>query len=276
MNDSRQTTVHLPGGFFTPYCILSCPIEALAKREFLYSTALEFYNDFMLDPRSYHIRKLEDFGEVTTWEINGEKLRAEKDIEFTNFGIYPDFDYIPKNELWMDKEAHPDERQFFIDHMLTQWKYLKNGYDNDLAIDKAYKKEASERQKAGDKNKVFDRAGGSHPENVHLKQLGNTKDGLEVWLINGRLVRSAYFIDFVDGGHHLIYPWVPEKEVWIDDDLRESEIPFVLLHELHERRLMAKGWSYNRAHPSASKIEFFCHHHPEKLPSELSHLGWNT
>ena len=228
----------------------------------------------MFSSDSFYIRKLEDFGDVSVWEIDGEKLRAEKDIEFTNFGIYPDFDYIPKNELWMDKEANPDERRFFIDHMLTQWKYLHKGYDNDTALDKAYKKEASERKKASDKAKVFDSKNHPHPENVHVKKLGETADGLEVYLVNGRLVRSAFFIDFVDGGHHLIYPWVPEKEVWIDDDLRESEIPFVLLHELHERRLMAKGYSYARAHPSVSKIEFFCHHHPEKLTAELKNLGW--
>lgn len=228
----------------------------------------------MFSPRHYHIRKLEDFGQVEVWEIDGEKLRAEKDIEFTNFGVYPDFDYIPKNELWMDKEAHPDERQFFIDHMLTQWKYLHKGYDNDIALDKAYKKEASERKKAGDKDKVFGKDGSPHPDKVHVKKLGDTTDGLEVYLVNGRLVRSAFFIDFVDGGHHIIYPWVPEKEVWIDDDLRDTEWPYVLLHELHERRLMAKGWSYARAHHSASKIEFFCHHHPDHLPSELKNLGW--
>lgn len=228
----------------------------------------------MFDPAQYHLKLIEKYGDLEVWEIDGAKLRAEKDIEFTNFGLYPDFDYIPKNELWLDREAHPDERQFFIDHMLTQWKLLKQGYDNDKAVAKAYKVEVSERKKAGDKAKIFDTAGHPHPDKVHLKKLGETSTGLIVWLINGRLVRSAFFIDFVDGGHHLVYPWVPEKEVWLDDDLQPAEYPYVLLHELHERALMAKDWTYNRAHPSASKIELYCHHHPEHLAEELKNLGW--
>ncbi len=228
----------------------------------------------MSDPSSFHTKLIEKYGPCEVWEIDGQRLRATKDIEFTNFGIYPDFDYIPRNELWLDKEAHPDECQFFIDHMLTQWKCLRKGLDNDKAIDKAYKVESSERQKAGDKTKVFDKEGKPHPDKVHVRKLGSTTDGLDIWLINGRLVRSAFFIDFVDGGHHIIYPWVPENEVWIDDDLYSHEWPYVLLHELHERQLMAKGWTYARAHPSASKIEFYCHHHPEHLSEELANLGF--
>jgi len=226
------------------------------------------------DVKQFHKKLIEKYGDLEIWEIDGEKLRSEKDIEFTNFGLWPDFDYIPKNELWLDVERDPDERRFFIDHMLAQWKTLQKTGDNDKAIAKAYKIEAAERAKAGDKAKIFDKAKHAHPEKVHLKKLAETTAGLVVWLINGRLVRSAFFIDFVDGGHHLIYPWVPEKEVWLDDDLDPAEYPYVLLHELHERMLMAKGWDYNHAHPDSSRIELYCHHHPHHLPEELAKLGW--
>jgi hypothetical protein len=221
-----------------------------------------------VDTNQFHTKLIHDYGSVQVWEIDGAKLRAEKDIEFSNFGMYPDFEYIPKNELWLDHECHPDEHRFFIDHMLAEWKALKHGYSTEQAIEKAYKAEQAERAKSHDMQKV------ESSSDVHIKKYGGTENGLKVWIVNGRLVRSDYFIDFVEGGHHLIYPWVPDQEVWLDDDLRPSELPFVLLHELHERSLMAKGWTYDKAHADSSKIEFYCHHHPEKLAIHLLQLGY--
>ncbi len=224
----------------------------------------------MTDVSKFHTKLIHDYGPIQVWEIDGAKLRAEKDIEFSNFGMYPDFEYIPKNELWLDHECHPDEHKFFIDHMLAEWKALKHGYTTEQAIEKAYKAEQAERAKTKDMKKV------ESSSDVHIKKYGQTKDGLTIWIVNGRLVRSDYFIDFVEGGHHLIYPWVPDQEVWLDDDLKPAEFPFVLLHELHERSLMAKGWTYDKAHADSSKIEFYCHHHPEKLTTHLLQLGFHS
>ncbi len=229
----------------------------------------------MADVKQFHKKLIDKYGELEVWEVDGEKIREKLDIEFPNFAMWPDFDYIPKNELWLDVEKDPDERQFFIDHMLSQWVVLKSGKDNAEAVNKAYRVEHSERRKTGDKDHVFDSQGHPHPSKVHKKLLGKTDTGLSIWLIDGRLVRSAFFMDFMDGGHHLIYPWVPEKEVWIDDDLVPKEYPYVILHELHERMLMAKGWSYNKAHPDSSKIELYCHHHSHHLKDELACLGWH-
>lgn len=227
----------------------------------------------MSDVTQFHKKLIDKYGDLTVWEVDGEKIREKLDIEFPNFAMWPDFDYIPKNELWLDVEKDPDERQFFIDHMLAQWIVLKSGGDNGRAVSKAYRVERSERRKAGDKDHVFDSHGHPHPDKVHIKLLGKTDSGLSIWLINGRLVRSAFFLDFMDGGHHLVYPWVPEKEIWIDDDLVSKEYPYVILHELHERLLMSQGATYNKAHPLASKIELYCHHHPHHLKDELARLG---
>ena len=48
-------------------------------------------------------------------------------------------------------------------------------------------------------------------------------------------------------------------------NLSDSEIKFVLLHELHERYLMSKGWNYERAHKDSSSIEYYCRNHSRKL-----------
>ena len=81
----------------------------------------------------------------------------------------------------------------------------------------------------------------------------------------------------------ICFPFIPKDEVWIDDDVESREIKFVLLHELHERNLMAKGWCYDTdtitnlktgkikkpAHQDSSAIEYYCRQHPEELDKKL-------
>ena len=104
-----------------------------------------------------------------------------------------------------------------------------------------------------------------------MKKLEN---GISVWIVNGRLVRSVFYIDFTAGGHDYVYEFVPHNEVWIEDDVEEKERGFVLVHELHERNLMAKGWTYNKAHADASRLEYRCRRHPDELHDALTSEGW--
>jgi len=111
-------------------------------------------------------------------------------------------------------------------------------------------------------------------KDVHKKLWQMLSDGVSVWIVNGRLVRSVFDIEFTEGGHDHVYEFVPENEVWIDDDLEEPERPYVLVHELHERNLMAKGWPYSKAHAESSRLEYHCRHHPDELHDALVKEGW--
>ena len=81
-------------------------------------------------------------------------------------------------------------------------------------------------------------------------------------------------IDFTAGGHDYVYEFVPENEVWIDNDIEQQEHGYVLLHELHERNRMAAGWPYSRAHAESSLLESRCRHHPDQLHDALAAEGW--
>ena len=108
--------------------------------------------------------------------------------------------------------------------------------------------------KAGDFVKTENKEGGVDLDKIHKEVIGHMGEA-RVWLVSGRLVRSVYFIDFVQGGHDKVYDFVPAGEVWIDDDLLKAEWPYVILHEINERRLMSKGMVYGRAHKRSSKKE---------------------
>ncbi len=214
-------------------------------------------------------------GDLQIWIVDGAWIRGHLDEEFTNFGQHFRYPYIPPQELWIDREGTPDERTFFIDHLLTEHRLMARGKSYAEALAAADQMERRERRRAGDLRKAT-RDGRQLPDpaTVHERLWKRLENGLSVWIVNGRLVRSIFDIDFTAGGHDKVYEFVPTNEVWIDDDIEEQERGFVLLHELHERVLMAGGKSYDPAHAASSRLEYRCRHHPDELHDALAAEGW--
>lgn len=230
-------------------------------------------------PRELHppyLQKVGQRGNISIWVVDGTYVRAHLDEEFTNYGQHEVFDCIPENEFWLDKEAVEDEQKFFIDHLLLEHRLMRQGVPYDTALEFADKKEMAERKRAGDVHKLTKGKNLPDPEKVHVRLWKKLETGISVWIVDGRLVRSVFDIDFTEGGHDYFYEFVPENEVWIDNDLEQEERPYVLLHEMHERNLMAQGWTYTKAHEDASKIEYHYRHHPNELHVALSKEGWEA
>lgn len=57
--------------------------------------------------------------DLKVWIVDGIYISGHIDEEFTNFGQHYRYSYIPKDELWIDRETKQDETQFFIDHPLV-------------------------------------------------------------------------------------------------------------------------------------------------------------
>jgi hypothetical protein len=230
----------------------------------------------MLDKlKQPYVKKDETIGDLQVWIVNGIYIRGHMDEEFTNFGQHYRYPYIPKNELWIDQEAEHDERRFFIDHLLVEHRLMAKGMLYAYAIVEADREERKERRRSGDMRK-FTRNGKDLPsgKNVHERLWKMLESGISVWIVNGRMVRSVFDIDFTAGGHDYVYEFVPENEVWIDDAIEEPERGYVLLHELHERNHMAAGIPYSKAHEESSKLEYHYRHHPDELHDALAQEGW--
>jgi hypothetical protein len=221
-----------------------------------------------------YLEKVGNRGKITIWVVNGTYVRTHLDEEFTNYAQHYSFHCIPENEFWLDKEAANDEQKFFIDHLLVEHRLMAKGVPYNDALEAADRVEMAERRRAGDVRKLT--KGGKLPDakQVHVRLWKTLESGVHVWIVNGRLVRSVFDDDFTEGGHDNVYEFVPQSEVWIDNDLEEAERPYVLLHELHERNLMAKGWTYSKAHDDSSRIEYHCRHHPDELHKSLADEGW--
>lgn len=222
-------------------------------------------------PLKPYIRKLEDLGEIAVWEVNGKYVRDNISREFTNFGQHYRFSFIPTFEFWLDKEYSPGEMRYFVDHLLIEWRLMREGMPYKQALEKADAQEKAERAKSGLIDKVKSELTiQPHivPKEVYKKKLEGFGD-VDVWVVNGEVVRSLYFIDFTEGGHHFVYDFVPLKEVWLDNDLSTQERDFILLHELHERYLMSTGMEYDPAHRSSSIIEYKCRQNSGLLKKAL-------
>jgi len=222
-----------------------------------------------------YLQKDEKRGDIQVWIVDGAYVRGHIDEEFTNFGQHYRYRYIPINEFWIDREAAHDERAFFIDHLLVEHRLMAKGASYGEALTEADRVERRERRRFGDVDQVT-RKGKilPDPNSVHERLWKKLENRVSVWIVNGRLVRSVFDIDFTAGGHEHVYEFVPEGEVWIDDAIEEKERGFVLLHELHERNRMAAGWPYSKAHAESSRLEFRCRHHPDELHDALAEEGW--
>ncbi len=113
---------------------------------------------------------------------------------------------------------------------------------------------------------------------------------LRIWLVDGSQVRSMAYsgfkynkegtksicpADFIEGGHDLIYPWIPADSIFIDDALPVKDREHVIMHEIYERKLMLKGWPYLKAHKRANQMENAIRRNPDKT-IESWNKSWSS
>lgn len=220
-----------------------------------------------------YLSQLGSAGGLRVWMVDGSWVRGNLDEEFSNFGQHYRFEFIPESEFWIDTEAAHDETRFFIDHLLIEYRLMKKGMTYPKALEAADRTERAERAAADASGPLGGPPGGM---DAHEGLLGTLDNGVEVWLVNGQAVRDGPYIDFTEGGHDLRYAFIPEGEIWIDDDVEPAERPYILLHEAHERDLMESGVPYDRAHKASSQLEWQTRHHPEMLPQRLADEGAAT
>ena len=213
--------------------------------------------------------------DIQVWVVDGEYIRTYLDEEYTNFGQHGRFPFIPEFEFWLDKESVDDESDFFIAHLKVEWEAMRAGKPYTTAIVEADREEMRLRRKDPDIKQMIDpKRKLVDPKRCKKRLLKALKSGVKVYLVNGKLVRSVLDIDFVHGAHSYVYSWVPEDEVWIDDDIEWQERGLVILHELNERNLMAQGWIYDKAHENSSALELKCRKNPDEIQDALIEVGW--
>ena len=193
-----------------------------------------------------HLRHLGRVDSVDIWEVAGKVIRDLKDIEFTQSAYDLNKSYIPKGEVWVDRDAaKTGEQKTWLYRALAERNCrTRLGMSADAAFNEAKRAEEALRGKPL-----------APPPRVQLVRL-NVIKGFTVWLVNGKLVRDHYYVDFTQGGNGFVYDWAPKNEIWIDNALVPEEYMPTTIHELTEAVWMRdRGLSYEQAHEHANVAE---------------------
>lgn len=76
----------------------------------------------------------------------------------------------------------------------------------------------------------------------------------DVYTVDGGFVRNRCDVDWIGGGHQLVYRWMPRGEAWVENLGGDGK--FIAGHELSEIfDMLSKGWSYEKAHAKANRVE---------------------
>lgn len=198
---------------------------------------------------------------ICTVDPLGIRDWAAKDEEFTNFATHADFPaLIPRDEIWIDERLFPEEGLFYVANALVRLRSKercaaeRRSYDSGLNVERILRESVTG---------ITFRHGRAHtriPHSIYARPYLTLPDpmfSIDVWCVHGNVVRCYYKTDYCEGGHGYVYPWVPKRQIWIEEDLKASEIPYIVSHEYLELRLMRdEELAYDAAHKICAKIEF--------------------
>lgn len=174
--------------------------------------------------------------------VDAFKIRHTLDADFGAFYCHstainkyymPKY-YIPEGEWWLDV-CLKDEKDFFLRlDSISRPRNIKQG----LGIKNYLKRKFIKK--------------GTIPTFIMKKEWHLN---YRLVLVDGAIIRQYIDPEFTQGGHDLVYSYVPRGEIWIEKALNPKEVPFVVHHETVEYKLMRKGKSYEIAHEYAVVAE---------------------
>src|SRR5690348_15631673 len=181
------------------------------------------------------------------WKIvyfDGYALRhMQPDIDILLWHGDGNNDFVPPRQLWIDRRYRAETAfQLEVFQIEKMKKWTKKGDTDRYPPYKALRDYLKEKLcKAG-----------PVPDFIEREEW-SAEHQLTFVYVRGDIVRKHYDPHFVFGGHDLVYPSyiTTPKTVWIDVCQDPREIKYTILHETHERKLMARGWRYGPAHASA-------------------------
>ena len=216
--------------------------------------------------KNIYVKKINTAGDSAVWLVDGALIRKEINENFVKSADNNQFNFVPKNELWIDEDLDPKEYRYFIDRFIYEQGLLDSGKDYAIADKKADEFEKDERKDSVEVRQILK----SRPdkkdllEKIKKKIIKKFSGEIKIWLVDGNLVRSFFLLDYCEGGHGLVYPFIPKNEIWIEQAISPQERKYIILHELHERHLMSQGKSYKNAHIGATEVEDYYRENPKE------------
>ncbi|QQS15974.1 MAG: hypothetical protein IPK84_01230 [Candidatus Moraniibacteriota bacterium] len=219
----------------------------------------------------YHIKNIGIVNNISVWLVDGGKVRKDLSENFVQSSHHTYFSFIPTDEFWIDTNTDFREHRFFMDRFFAEQTLMRNGMKPEKAEKIGAILEQHEREESLSREILkLKNSRNALIERIHRRHFTPySSNELAIWIVDGKLVRDLLFLNYDAGGHDRVYPWIPDREIWIEEALPEEERRFILLHELHERFLMGTGKKYPEAHHGATIIEDRFRNTPKELESRI-------
>ncbi len=178
--------------------------------------------------------------------VDGFSIRnINPDLDIINWRRRRDkepINMIPKGQLWIDIRF-ADEKAFLLNLYKAEKAYkAKHGPNYSV---KNLRQELI-------RNLTWD---GIPPSQSVYTVRTQRKGKLLIRFVNGGIIRQWIDPWFLLGGHDKVYGYISDGEVWIDEKQDPREVKYTLIHEIRERWLMCRGYSYNEAHEMSTEYE---------------------
>jgi hypothetical protein len=207
------------------------------------------------------------------WIVDGNQVRLKIFSSFLYGGNEQRYPFNPKGEIWIDNAISCEEYYLTLAHELNErhlmakfgWKYL-TAHDSSLSLEQTIRHSNEEISRAHEASlKKVSATDYSNikeiigiPDSIRLQNIYRSpvgkREGINIWIVDGYMVRKNVYPDFGFSGNDLSYHFIPEKEIWIDGQVSCDETEYSIATELKERELMEKGKSYDDAYSDAIDI----------------------
>jgi hypothetical protein len=207
------------------------------------------------------------------WIVDGNQVRLNIFSSFLYGGNEQRYPFNPKGEIWIDNAISCEEYYLTLAHELNErhlmakfgWKYI-TAHDSSLSLEQTIRHsnekiclehEASlKKVSPTDFSNIKEIRG--IPDSIQIQNIYRVpvgkRDGIDVWIVDGYMVRKNIYPDFGFSGNDRSYHFIPPKEIWIDGQVSCDETEYSIATELKERKLMEGGKSYDDAYSDAIDI----------------------
>jgi hypothetical protein len=207
------------------------------------------------------------------WIVDGNQVRLKIFSSFLYGGNEQRYPFNPKGEIWIDNAISCEEYYLTLAHELNErhlmakfgWQYI-TAHDSSLSLEQkirhsneeiCHAHEASlKKVRPTDYDNIKEIKG--LPDSIQIQNIyripAGTREGIDIWIVDGYMVRKNIYPDFGFSGNDLSYHFIPPKEIWIDGQVTCEETEYSIATELNERKLLVKGKSYDDAYSDAIDI----------------------
>lgn len=206
------------------------------------------------------------------WIVDGEFVRRNYFDEFVYGGNGERYTFIPQNEIWIDNSISAAEFEYTLQHEINEFLLMKNfqmtyydAHDSSLMLEQKLRHDDFLRCRK--KEEVLKPVGTidfdsvkeipSLPDRIKLKNIYKAfikkLDSIEVWIVDGGVIRREIYPDFGYSGNDLAYSFIPHLEIWIDDAISCQQMEYSIQLELVERQKLSEKFSYDEAYETGKR-----------------------